>query len=208
MLRDELARSHARVTLILEQWDEDGNGVVDLREFRRAVRSLGFGDLQDTAIEAIFVEIDEDGNGTISRSELDRRLKKYAKLIPEQKHALRKTAGGRRGAALSTTVKLDRSSGRPVSELIRDALADNAVRVIDLFRDWDENGDGRISQKEFYQAMAPLGLDVSREEALELFDQFDTDSSGKIEYKELNSMLRRRAEQHQHQYQHQHQHQQ
>ena len=193
-LRDELALNHARVALILEQWDDDGNGEVDLKEFRRAVRSLGFGELQDTVIDAIFLEFDEDKSGSISRLEIDRRLKKYAKLIPEQQFALRKMAGGRRGAALSTTVKLDRSSGRPVSELIRDALAANAVRVIDLFRDWDENGDGLISQKEFYQAMAPLGLDVSREEALELFDQFDPDGSGTIEYKELNMMLRRQVD--------------
>jgi len=193
-LRDALARSHARVAQILESWDEDGNGEVDKAEFKRAVRSMGFGDLSDRVIDLVFLEFDEDRSGSVSCFEIDRRLKKYAKLIPEQQYALRRTAGGRRGAALAPSVKLDRSSGRPVSELLRDALAQNAVRVIDLFRDWDENGDGLISQKEFYQAMAPLGLDVSRDEAMELFDQFDPDGSGTIEFKELNQMLRRRVD--------------
>ena len=43
----------------------------------------------------------------------------------------------------------DRASDRPISEQLRDVLVENAVRVIDLFRDWDENGDGQISKAEF-----------------------------------------------------------
>lgn len=44
-LRDALARSHSQVVQILEAWDDDGDGEVDQHEFRRAVRSLGFGAL-------------------------------------------------------------------------------------------------------------------------------------------------------------------
>ena len=39
-------------------------------------------------------------------------------------------------------------------------LTTNAVRVIDLFREWDEDGDGVVSKKEFRRAMPMLGLQV------------------------------------------------
>ena len=44
----------------------------------------------------------------------------------------------------------------------RQALAKNAGRVIDLFREWDENGDGMVTRKEFHKAMPLLGLEAPR----------------------------------------------
>ena len=41
------------------------------------------------------------------------------------------------------------------SELIVQ-LNDNAVRVIDLFREWDEDGSGAVSKKEFRCAVTHL----------------------------------------------------
>ena len=35
-------------------------------------------------------------------------------------------------------------------------------RVIDLFREWDTDGDGQITRKEFHTAMPRLGFDVSK----------------------------------------------
>ena len=128
-LRDSLARSCTKISEIMEVWDVDRSGDISLKEFKRAVRSLGFDDVRDKQIEAIFREFDADESGCISRYELERRLRKYAGLIVEQKYELRRIAGGRKGAALSTTVKLDTSSGRPIPELLREALTKNAVRV-------------------------------------------------------------------------------
>ena len=52
----------------------------------------------------------------------------------------RGAAGGKRGAVLATTVKLDPSSATPMLEQLRDVLFKNAVRVIDLFRDCEWRG--------------------------------------------------------------------
>lgn len=195
-LRDALARSVSRICEIFSTWDEDGDGVVDEREFRRAVRSLGFADVPAKQIDAVFREFDEDGSGEISRFELEKRLRKFAGVIVEQQHELRRlddTIRAQKGAALHSTVKLDRTSDRPVSELIREALAANMVRVIDLFRDWDEDGNGLIDKEEFFKGITALGVDVVRHDADELFDQFDVDLGGTIEYKELNKLLRQRV---------------
>ena len=54
---------------------------------------------------------------------------------------------GERGAALNSTVQLNAEDG-DVQDQLRQILIDNAVRVIDLFRDWDDDGNGRVSKKE------------------------------------------------------------
>jgi Ca2+-binding EF-hand superfamily protein len=38
------------------------------------------------------------------------------------------------------------------------------VRVIDLFREWDEDGSGTVSKKEFRKAMPMLGLQLPEKE--------------------------------------------
>ena len=54
---------------------------------------------------------------------------------------------GEKGAALNSTVQLNPEDG-DVQEQLRQILIDNAVRVIDLFRDWDDDGDGKVRKKE------------------------------------------------------------
>jgi hypothetical protein len=192
-LRDALARSVTRLSEIFEVWDEDGNGMVDLREFRRAVRSLGYSDVPLEHIDQTFHEFDEDNSGLMSRFEMQKKIRQYAGHLVTQQHALRRlddTIVDRRGAVLSTTVKIDRDSKRSVSEQVREALETNMVRVIDLFRDWDEDGNGLVGRNEFFKGVAALGVHVTRAEANELFDEFDTDNSGSIEYFELHKLLR------------------
>mmetsp|Transcript_45103 Transcript_45103/g.118274 ORF Transcript_45103/g.118274 Transcript_45103/m.118274 type:complete len:406 (-) Transcript_45103:439-1656(-) len=195
-LRDALARSVSRICEIFGAWDEDGNGMVDEREFRRAVWSLGFSDVPQKHINAVFREFDEDRSGEISRQEIERRLRKYAGVIVEQQHDLRRLddqVRAQKGAALHSSVKLDRGSGRAVTDMLRDALAKNMVRIIDLFRDWDEDANGLIDKVEFFKGIVALGVDAAREEASDLFDTFDIDKGGFIEYKELNKLLRQRV---------------
>ena len=41
-----------------------------------------------------------------------------------------------------------RSDGGVVINQLRDALVANSLRVMDLFREWDANGDGQIKYDE------------------------------------------------------------
>ena len=192
-LRDALARSCTRIAEIMEAWDVDHSGDIDIKEFKRAVRALGFDDVRDKQIEQIFRELDEDSSGQVCRHELEKRLRKYAGVAVEQKHELRRIAGGRKGAALAASVRLDASSDTPMPVQLRDLLAKNSVRVIDLFRDWDEDGNGLVDRMEFYKAIIALGIKVPRKDSDALFDLFDSDGSGSIAYREMNKHLRRRV---------------
>ena len=88
---------------------------------------------------------------------------------------------------------IDEGSDKSVAEQLRDALSKHAIKVMDLFREWDENGDGNVSKKEFRRAMGLLGFDVPKTEIDALFDAFDPDGSGAMEFKELQKMLRHAA---------------
>ena len=80
----------------------------------------------------------------------------------ETKHKLRKeSVKDKKGKGALAGVTIDVGSGKGIQEQIRDALTLNAVRVIDLFRDWDDDGDGRVSKKEFRKAMKMLGISPS-----------------------------------------------
>ena len=48
-----------------------------------------------------------------------------------------------------------------------------------------------IEKKEFFRAVRSLGFEVSQREADAVFDSLDADKSGKLEYKELNEVLRK-----------------
>ena len=61
------------------------------------------------------------------------------------------------------------------------------MRVIDLFRSWDEDGNGTITQK-MRKAITALGS-TSKDDFMDLFRQLDTDGGGSIEYKELHKVL-------------------
>eukprot|EP00966_Prymnesium_polylepis_P141487 3267500-Prymnesium_polylepis.1 len=51
-----------------------------------------------------------------------------------------------------------------VQQQLRDALMVNAVRVIDLFREWDEDGNGAVDKFEFRRALPLLGLHAPQEQ--------------------------------------------
>ena len=79
-------------------------------------------------------------------------------------------------------------------EQLRQALSQNLVRVTDLFRTWDENSDGTVNKGEFRRAVQLLGLHADPSSIDSLFDSFDPDASGTIDFRELNTLLRKKAE--------------
>ena len=181
-------------------------GTVSKKEFRKAMPLLGF-TVPRKEIDLLFESFDPDGSGTIELGELNALLRRGGEvrldsslepgaagaivLESKAKHALRKGKLKTGGTKVLAAVKLQAGSGQSIQEQLREALSANAVRVVDLFKEWDTDGDGTVSKKEFRKAIPALGLDVPRAEIDALFDQFDPDGSGDIALSELNKMLRR-----------------
>ena len=72
---------------------------------------------------------------------------------------------------------------------LKDSLMRSSDRVCDLFKKWDEDGDGAISKKEFRKAVAALGYDAPKKDVNDAFDILDNSGDGYIEYGELKVAL-------------------
>ena len=70
------------------------------------------------------------------------------------------------------------------------SLQQNWVKVSDLFREWDCDGDGAISAREFKRALSVLGLEARPDAMRYLFELIDRDNSGSITLTELSRAIR------------------
>ena len=114
------------------------------------------------------------------------------KKTPKEKEEEKAKKERKRGSVLGN-FDVDEDSDVPVSEQLRQALAKNAGRVIDLFREWDSDQSGEVDRKEFHVAMDRMGLEIPKKDIDELFNTWDPDGGGSIDLKELQKALRSNA---------------
>ena len=163
----------AEIDAVFKQLDNDGSGSIEYKELNKKIRA-GAGSALDPSLQA----------GAAGKIETRADLLAKGK----QKRALLRT--GRKGAALGASVKIEPVEGKSVVEQLREILSKESVRVIDLFRDWDDDGDGMVDKKEFRMAISGLGYTAPRADIDAVFDELDKDKGGSIDYNELNKALR------------------
>ena len=181
--------------------------------FVEGLREMGLdSEMGSNDMVVLFRTLDRNGGGQLQMEELasairyvvDPNPKKFANDknlsagMIKRINALKAVGEGGGGAVGKGTTDGGSSGGaapsavvNPVQQL-RDSLAQQAARVIDLFRRWDANGDGVISREEFRKGAIELGfLACLPSEIDRLFAVFDMDGSGDISFKELHRMLRK-----------------
>jgi len=78
-----------------------------------------------------------------------------------------------------------------VAEALKNTLSRNAGRVIDLFRDWDSDGNGMLDKGEFRSALKRMELYVENSAADAIFDTWDAKGEGELSLQQLQSILKR-----------------
>jgi Ca2+-binding EF-hand superfamily protein len=198
-IRKALDERMVRVIDLFRQFDDDSSGLLDASEFAKAMRELGMTDAPPEAIAAVFASFDHDESGTIEYRELhaimkrslqDRPVVPLLGLQTANRITLRTKRVLKANANLLEGLDLDEAALHSIPGQIKGAMQASLVRVVDLFRQFDDDGDGRISFDEFGKAMGELGLDVLPQALRLLFDEWDPDKSGYIEYEELYTLLR------------------
>ena len=159
---------------------------------------------QDELTRATFAENDDNGDGVLSFDEFCIIIKKlapdYAAENDRELVELFNSLAGDDGvldADEFATVARERNLVPtiptafldPLEAKLRDVLVKNATRIVDLFREWDEDGGGTVDKKEFRVAMAALGANAPKAMCDKLFDTFDPDRSGSLEYNEISKAL-------------------
>lgn len=165
------------------------------------------------AISSVFHSFDPDHSGTIEYAELHyllvRSVQRHPRLEPlkvkaETSKPLRKEAVNKKDAnvfgAVGKQAMAELVADAPLDEtvpnLIRSVLAARLVRVIDLFRQLDDDSNGKVSVFEFIKAMREFGIESPPNAIVAVFNSFDKDRDGHIEYKELDKLLRTSKEKH------------
>jgi len=161
----------------------------DLRQARDESNRAGR-ELRTCQEQVLRMERDKEGlKATVER--LERELKEERAKPKAPPKPLPKPPSTKKGS--STLGKIDLDEGPdapPIQQQIAAALRQNAGKVMDLFREWDADGDGEVSKKEFRKAMPAIGLDVSVQEVDALFDSWDRDGGGALNFKELSKVLK------------------
>jgi len=144
----------------------------------------------------------------------DEGAKKLSKMLEEQRDSLERQARvvqkgledeirtlSNKVSALESRSKSTREreglieydANKTVIEALKEYLAFNQVRVLDLFREFDTDGSGRVDKPEWRAAWKTIGPNFPVGVVDEAFDIFDPDKSGTIEFGELDKLLRRKA---------------
>ena len=164
-----------------EEWDHDGNGEIDETEWTQLLTFLNYG-VPPKVMKALFKKLDESGDGKIQRAEFANALAKKAAKNEKRSKLLRdppnlKSAEDMAGLttrnhnyvasrvkALPTCAQLDPNDELSVEEQLGMLLTLHRTTIMQLFHDWDIDGNGGVDKKEFRKAIALLGYSVKKKQ--------------------------------------------
>lgn len=131
---------HLRVIDLFREWDKDGSGTVDKKEFRKALKMLGVTGAS-SEMDALFESFDTDGGGKLEFSELDKALKRGGTLQRDYKQQLGGAAATepKAKAAYVPSYVSKRKAKQPSAEEKANAAADRQVKE---FMAQAESADG------------------------------------------------------------------
>ena len=152
--------------------------IQDVDELREAIVT------NQSRISDLFREWDADGNGTVDLQEFTRAL--TAVGLPADPKA---------AEALFREFDVDGSGNVEYKEYLRYSLREmlqrSAARVMDLLHKLDPTGRGAVDLPDFIKGVKQMGYDASDEDLTMLFNEWDSNRSGLLEFKELNAQMRR-----------------
>jgi Ca2+-binding EF-hand superfamily protein len=185
----DLFRQRGSANKLFRHGDVKADGTVGKKEFRETIAMLGIDDVPAHEIDQLFDSFDKSGDGRLQIDELQKVIwrKPEAKSASEVQRAIWRKPG---------PVDVDASAANKIQRQIKSALSANHVEVLDLFRQWDENGDGKLGKEEFRKVVAMLGIEAPAHDADLVFDSFDEDGNGFVQINELWHAIRDPVQQH------------
>jgi hypothetical protein len=95
--------------------------------------------------------------------------------------------------ARTTIVSVSSSSSQwetDIIEKLRQIIKSSSLKFEDVFKKFDEDGNGFISQVEFRNAIRKFNLGLSSREIDKIMMKIDTNADGKIDWKEFVNMFK------------------
>jgi len=192
---------------LIRQWDKNNDGDISLIEFRACVRNNLHLKADNQEIDAFFNTMDGDGGGSLDLNELKVVFKKLsdtalragdetaairarADLLQAKVDTLSEVAEATETAEAAYAKVQYLLREKPVDEALGERLVAKNLKVQDVMRLWDKDGDGTISKEEFYVNVSAVGLTTFSKEQIDgLFDRYDDDGGGSLDLDELKPTL-------------------
>ena len=192
LLKKALAKNFIRVVKLFKQWDVNCDGRVSTNELYDAIGALKLVDESiahwgpETCRE-LFEALDTNKSGTIEMGELHDALRRYGPpplesidITTPREHA--RDAHAQSGGLPARRKHKPNPIDVEAVRLIKQQLAVNQTRVLDIFRRWDYDMDSSISEIELRRALAALSIPIEPKALKMLFRQIDVDGSGSITF--------------------------
>ncbi|DBA00828.1 TPA: hypothetical protein N0F65_008471 [Lagenidium giganteum] len=156
--------------VILRRMDQNGNGVIEIDEFRDGLLSLGVDNMDEAELEHVFQYFDRDNSGKITVDELMRGLRgsmsKRRILIVKEAFARLDTSGDGT-ATLEEVERLYDPSHHPEVLAGRLRPRDALLEFMRVFED-SSTCDGQISWSEFLAYYKDLSAGIINDDEFEL----------------------------------------
>ena len=209
-LTNAMQETSSRAVDLFMAWDEDDSGCINFEEFSGAIKALGY-DCPSNVSKRLFDMLDADKSGSLKYAELGAALRAApgveatkinvlagrdkAKDLSKSNSVLEaKNVNPNfvvtRVRALPQVAQLEANSDHSIVEQLGLLLTVHSTTVINLFRDWDEDGNGGVNAKEFRKALAALGYNAPKRECDALFKELDLDGDGFLDFQELKAALK------------------
>ena len=178
LVKKRLAEKNLSLKQTFLAFDENKDGNISQAEFLKAFRIMDLG-VTDNEVISLFKSFDKNLTGTIDYREFCTKIQEAS--IPAQ---LPMSSSGNFQSSLPTDAVLDQ---------IRRRIKEKNLSARQAFLAFDENGDGKINEGEFFKTIQIMELGVSEADVRSLFRNFDKDRTGTIDYKEFCDKVQEQA---------------
>ncbi|XP_041351083.1 leucine-rich repeat-containing protein 74A-like [Gigantopelta aegis] len=128
-----------------------------------------------TYLELLYVWVKDNFLDAKSRLEKEREIAiVHGGLLPEENKLKMKIGGG-----------VDKWFVQDAMGCLKQHIKANNYRLLDLFKDFDKDGNMQISRDEFFKGIQVAGLMLTEEQIDALMNHLDRDRNGLIDYAEL-----------------------
>ena len=181
--------------------DKDGDSQLDFEEFCEMIANRDDADqFKPETLRLLFDKLDMDGSGKLDLSEyiqwaLRESLQKAKGKVIDLFRAwdeVRELAPFCLPSVLYTHGHSNPKPSMLTAQRPRNGLdSERSVTLVCCCSRRSQDGSGFIDMKEFSTVLFALGFKCSIRDVKAVFDSLDADGGGEIEYKELNTMMRR-----------------
>ena len=180
-LSETMFSKFTKVQQAFRAFDRSHSGSITHKEFREAMRSIGF-ELTDADFREFVATYDKDNDGSISYAEFNKQVgsllhpSESGQLVVRQ--SFKYDPVGKRN-------RERRAGAAKVEAMFAQQSVARLQKAQDMFRRFDTDNSGTISHSEFIKALDAFGIQLGFQESKELLMSFDTNQDGLVSLQEF-----------------------